>query len=134
MKCTHPPVLHIINNYRDTGQVSPPKHSGRPSVMNDNTLKSLDRLIDKNHTAPSQVLANLFQKKTGRRTSGRTIRRARTGPLGRHPVHEVQVKTLGEGEKQNRVSFAKKILTMNLHYILWSDEKLWELDSTGQVH
>ena len=102
--------------------------------MNDDSLKSLDRLIDKNDNAPSQILANLFQKKTGRRISARTIRRARTGPLGRHPVHEVQVKTLGEGEKQNRVSFAKKLLTMNLHYILWSDEKLWELESTGLVH
>jgi len=23
---------------------------------------------------------------------------------------------------------------MNLHYVLWSDEKTWELDSTGRVH
>jgi transposase len=134
MKCTHPTVLQIISNYKNFGVVSPPKHSGRPSIMNDNTLKSLDRLIDKNDTATSQVLANLLQQKTGKRISARTIRRARTGPLGRHPVHEKITKSLGEGEKQRRVSFAQKLLTMNLHYILWSDEKLWQLDSTGQVH
>jgi transposase len=127
-------VQHIISIYRSTGSVTPHKLSGRPSVMNADTLKSLDRLINKHDTAPSQVLANLLQQKTGRRVSSRTIQRARRGPLGRHPVHEIITKTLGEAEKERRVSFAQKLLAMNLHYVLWSDEKLWELDSTGQVH
>ncbi len=129
-------VQHIISIYRSTGSVTPHKLSGRPSVMNADTLKSLDRLINKHDTAPSQVLANLLQQKTGRRVSSRTIQRsrARRGPLVRHPVHEIITKTLGEAEKERRVSFAQKLLAMNLHYVLWSDEKLWELDSTGQVH
>lgn len=132
--CAVNTVEHIISNYKNTGMVSPPKHTGRPSIMNDNTLKSLNRLINKNDTATASELARALQQKTGQRISPRTIQRARRGPLGRHPVHEVITKTLDDGKKQNRVLFAQKLLTMNLHYILWSDEKTWELHSTGQVH
>src|SRR5690348_1076552 len=99
MKCDDHAVRHIINNYRDTGLVSPPSHIGRPRIVNDDTLKVLDRLIDKNDTATSSELARTLQKKTGRRVSSRTIRRLRRGPLGRHPVHEVITKELGAGKK-----------------------------------
>ncbi len=102
--------------------------------MNDDTLTALDRLIDKNDTATSQQLATALQRKTRKRVSPRTIRRVRCGPLARHHVRTVITKSLGEAEKERRVSFAQKLLTMNLHYVLWSDEKQWQLDSTGQVH
>lgn len=134
MKCSRPAVQNIISNYKNTGSVSPPSHIGRPSIMNDTTLKSLDRLIDKNDTATSEQLAAILQKKIGKRISPRTIRRARRGPLQRHPVHERIEKTFGDEAKNKRLSFVKNLLTMNLHYVLWSDEKMWQLDSTGQVH
>jgi len=94
MKCTVSTVHHIISNYRDTGQVSPPKHSGRPSIINDDTQKFLDRLINQNDTATSSELARIVQQKTGRRVSSRTIQRVRRGPLARHPVHEVITKLI----------------------------------------
>jgi len=127
-------IQHIISNYRNTGLVSPPSHIGRPSVINKDILTSLDRLLTKHDTATSHQLASMLQKKTGKRVSPRTIRRVRRGPLQRHPVHTIITKSLGEAEKQRRVSFAQKLLTMNLHCVLWSDEKQWQLDSTGQVH
>jgi transposase len=134
LKCDDKTVRRIINYYRDTGVVSPPKHSGRPSIVNEDTRELIDRLINKDDTTTSAALAQIVQQKTGKRVSSRTIQRVRRGPLGRHPVHEVITKSLGEGAKQNRVLFAQKLLTMNLHHVMWSDEKQWQLDSTGQVH
>lgn len=134
MNCSLRAVQHIIRNYKETGQVRQLTKSGRPSVMNETALQQLDQLINKNDTAPSSHLAALLQKKTGKRISPRSIRRARVGALQRHPVHDVMTKTLGETEKQNRLSFARQLLTMNLHYILWSDEMQWDITSTGQIH
>ncbi len=134
MKCHLNAVQHIISNYHDTGTVNPPSHIGRPSVLNDDTRKLLDRVISKNDTATSEQLAAIVQQKSGRRVSPRTIRRVRRGPLQRHPVHEIITKPLGDAEKQRRVLFAQKLLAMNLHYVMWSDEKQWRLDSTGRVH
>jgi hypothetical protein len=82
-------------------------------------LKTLDNIIQRNDTAPSSVLANLLQEKTGIRISERTIRRARSTVLARHPVHETIVKTLNLGEKKRRINMANYLLNTNIHYIIY---------------
>jgi hypothetical protein len=76
----------------------------------------------------------MLQEKTQIRVSERTVQRARRTALARHPVHERIVKSLNVGEKQRRIDMANYLLNTNIHYILFSDEKPWELSNTGEVH
>lgn len=134
MKCSRPTVQATIRTYKEYGTVHERPKSGRPPALDDDSLKYLDGIISRHNTTPSHHLATLVTRHTGKKVSSRTVQRARKGVLARHPVHEKLVHSFGEGEKERRVAFARTLLTMNLHYVLWSDEKFWVLSTTGRVH
>jgi transposase len=133
-KCSLSTIQRIIACYKETGTVHDRDVSGRPSVMDRDMLTSLDRIIAKNDTAPSQHLASLLRTKTGRRVSARSVRRARTGALARHPMHEHFDKALTSVQKGKRVAFARAHAQSNFHLVAFSDEKPWVLTKTGRVH
>jgi transposase len=134
MKCSHKAVEDTIHRYRETGSIRERQHPGRPSSMNEQSLKRLDRIISKHTSYTSSALAREMHDKTGIRISPRTIRRVRRTTLARHPVHEQIVKSLKPGEITRRLSFANKHVNDNFHHILFSDEKLFVLSNTGTVH
>lgn len=127
-------IQHVIKLYKETGTVHQRFSTGRPSIMKDDTLNVLDRIISKNDTATSTHLAHLLQQKSGRRVSPRTIRRARQTVLARHPVHETIVRTLTEGDKTKRLKFAKKYKNDSFHNKWFTDECNIVIAQTGQVH
>jgi transposase len=134
VNCHPTTVAHVINTYKDTGTVHERERSGRPSLLHPHLLKTLDSIIGKHNTAPSHELHDLLLKKTGRRISPRTIRRARRGPLARRPVHERFTQTLTQGHITKRLAMARFLLNTNLHNIRWSDEWSVQLTRTGQLH
>ena len=130
----HRTIERLIHCYKETGSVHDRPTSGRPSAMNEDMLSDLDRIIHKHNTAPSTHLAYLLQNKTGRRISPRSIRRVRRTTLARHPVREIIVKTLTQGEKHKRLSFAQAHATDDFHQVAFTDEAFFGLDNTGRVH
>jgi hypothetical protein len=102
--------------------------------MNEGTLRQLDRIVKRHDTATSAEIAAALQQQHGVRVSPRSVRRARRGPLGRHPVHEHIARSLTPGDMTRRLNFARAHLTNNFRFVLFSDEKLWYLSRTGRVH
>lgn len=134
VECSVHAVVQTISNYKDAGTVHERDRSGRPTLLDKHLLKSLDRIITKHDTAPSHELQHKLFEKTGRRVSPRTIRRARRGPLERHPVHDKAVHSLTQVHIAKRLSMSRFLLTTNIHNIWWSDEWYVSLTRTGQVH
>jgi transposase len=125
IKCSYKAVQETLQRYRETGSVHERQHSGRPSLMNDQSLKRLDRIISKHTSYTSTALADEMLNNTGIRVSPRTIRRVRTTTLARHPVHEQVVKALKPGEIIRRLNFATAHANDDFHHVLFSDEKLF---------
>jgi transposase len=133
VSCTHSAVVKTLARYRATGDVADRSRSGRPPVMNDASLRRLDRIITRQPTSTSQHLAAQMQQQTGQRVSARTIRRARTQALGRHPVRETITRSLTPAHIAARLAFAILHLISNWHHVLFSDEKDFVLQKTGRV-
>jgi len=102
--------------------------------MTAQSLKRLDRIISKHTSYTSAALADEMMNTTGVRISPRTIRRARTTTLARHPVHERIVKSLTARDVSRRLAFATAHTNNDFHHVLFSDEKLFVLAKTGTVH
>jgi transposase len=131
--CCQEAVRQTLQRYHDTGGVTNRTGQGRPTLMNSSSLHRLDRIIRSSPSATSISLATAMTAQTGQRISPRTIRRARTHSLGFHPVHEIITHALTQGNIHKRLSFATAHLNSNYHHILFSDEKLFVLQNTGQV-
>jgi transposase len=131
--CDHATVVRTLQRYRATGDVAPRPYSRKPSVMTDTSLKQLDRMITSTPTATSQHLAATMQRRHGQRVSARSVRRARTQALGRHPVHEIITHSLRPAHIAARLAFAILHLVANWHHVLFSDEKTFVLQHTGDV-
>lgn len=134
VKCTDKTAARVIQKYRETGAVSDRHHTGRPSIMNQQSLRRLDRIISKHTSYTSTALADEMMSSTGVRISPRTIRRARTTALSRHPVHERVVKALKPRDITRRLAFANAHVNDDFHHVVFSDEKLFVLSKTGTVH
>jgi transposase len=131
--CVQSAVQRTLQRYRETGEVTDRRRSGRPSLLNSTSLKRLNNIIRTHPSATSTSLATAMTANTGQRISPRTIRRARTHSLGFHPVHEIITHSLTQGNIDKRLSFANTHLNSNYHHILFSDEKQFVLQNTGQV-
>lgn len=131
--CSIPAVRWTLKRYHDTGGVANRLVPGRPTLMNSSSLSRLNRIIRSHPSATSTSLATVMTAHTGQRISPRTIRRARTRTLGFHPVHEIITHSLTQGNIDKRLSFASSLLNSNFHHILFSDEKLFMLQNTGNV-
>jgi transposase len=131
--CSYHTVQHTLQRYAATGEVTDRPRSGRPSVMNFSSLKRLNRLIRSRPSATATSLATALTAHTGQRISPRTIQRARTHSLGFHPVHQIIVQSLTQGAKTKRLNYATTHLNSDFHNILFSDEKQFVLQNTGEV-
>lgn len=134
VNCTRQTVASVLQKYSETATVSDRQRSGRPSLMNQQSLKRLDRIINKHDSYTSTALADEMRKQSGIRISPRTIRRVRKTALARHPVREHIVKSLKPGEMTKRLNFANNNINNNFHNVFFSDEKLFVLAKTGTVH
>jgi transposase len=134
LRCSHDTVARTLERYAETGEVDERSGRGRKTILNRESLKQLDSIITRCTNATSTELANKMVERTGRRISPRTIRRVRKFVLGRHPVHEQVVQSLTQGHINRRFSFAQLHATEDFHTWLFSDEKLWYIARTGNVH
>ena len=133
VKCSRCAVQLTLQRYQETGGVTNRLGQGRPSVMKSSSLTRLTRLIRSRPSATSNALATAMTTHTGQRISPRTIRRARTHSLGFHPVHEIITQSLTQGAKTKRLNYATTHLNSDFHNVLFSDEKQFVLQNTGEV-
>lgn len=91
-KCTPAAISYILSHYNKTGMISVRKPTGRPKSLDNDETKKLDKFITKKPTATSNALANDVLEETGKRVSGRTIRRYRRA-LG-YRLHHQKIKKL----------------------------------------
>ena len=81
----------------------------------------------------ARELAVRLERRTHRRVSLRNIQRARRECLGFHAVHERIQQELTLRQMVARISFTETHLNNSWHYVLFSDEKLFQLKVTGTV-
>ncbi len=106
----------MLQRLRDTGTASDRQRSGRPSVLQQQSLTQLDRIISKHTNYTSTALADEMMNTTGVRISPRSIRRARTTTLAHHPVHARVERAMPEGDMTRRMNFATAHLNNDFHF------------------
>ncbi len=134
IKCSVEGVRGVLQRHRESNTVSDHRRTGRPPIMNDQSLKRLDRIITKHTHYTSTALADEMMHTTGQRISPRTIRRARTTTLARHPVHEKVERAMTQGDMTRRLNFVTTHINNDFHHVIFSDEKQFVLNKTGTVH
>ena len=78
----------MLQRYAATGDVKDLPRSGQPSVMSDNMLAALERIILSNPRLAARELAVRLERRTQRRVSLRNVQEERQERLGFHAVHE----------------------------------------------
>ena len=133
LHCSTNTVCQVLQSYPGTGDVKDLPCSGRSSVMSDNMLATLERAILSNPRLTTRELTVRLERRTHRRVSLRNIQRARRECLGFHAVHERIQQVLTPSQMVARVSFAETHLNNSWHYVLFIDEKLFQLKVAGNA-
>lgn len=133
VRCSINAVQKVLARYYTTEDVSERHRSGRPTIMNNDALAALEKLIISHPNYTASALSSNLHHQIGVRINVRTIQRARKDVLGFHSVHERIQQSLTRQHMAARVSFAQTHLNNNFHYVCFSDEKVFALKHTNNV-
>jgi transposase len=78
-KCSKTTVYKVLKQHRETGSVSPKKHTGRPPLLASSALQELKNFVqddkEDNRRLSTTQLANVWSLRLGKPISAITIRR-----------------------------------------------------------
>jgi hypothetical protein len=101
--------------------------------MSEQDEKTLTKLITKKHSTTSAELADDMSRKTGRRISGRIIRRVKD-ELGYHTVLGKKRPKLEAEHKVKRLDFAQTNLHTDWKYVVFDDETQFGCSTHGLLY
>jgi transposase len=133
MGCHRTTVEHVIRQFSQQHSIETRHRSGRPSTMDPHMTSTLDKIIKRKPTATSADLCADLVRKSGRRVSERTVRRARRS-LGYRPVHASVRPGLNSLQAAQRLRFCQKHRAAGLKHAVFMDEMAVELDSQNRIY
>ncbi|PAV21601.1 Tc1-like transporase [Pyrrhoderma noxium] len=128
--CSRTTVYNIQASYNKTGNFDDAPRSGRPSKMDERSLRHLDRIVKSNRR---EILGNITTSLNTFLTSPvctRTVQRTLHNTLQYYARHAVKKPYLKEVHIQNRFTYAKANSRLSLedfHSVIWTDESSIEL-------
>jgi transposase len=132
VRCTVRTVQRVVSDFRQGGERKQEDGRGRPPVMDDEMMGTLDRLVARHPRATSETLAANLARASGRRVSARTVRRSRAA-LGYHPRRQTTRHEHTQRQKQLRVNFSRAHRRTNVRSWLFADETSFVLSEDGDV-
>jgi transposase len=124
--CGRTTVGDTLRRLEATGTTSPRKHPGKRKIFNPQAQESLKRLVkkDTNRRLTAGQIQVLWEKKTGKTTSVKTIRRA-LRDVGLRSCVARRKPLLTTNHMENRLEWARQHQHWTTHEwrrVLWSDE------------
>jgi transposase len=122
-KCSKTTVYKVLKQHRETGSVSPKKHTGRPPLLTSSALQELKNFVqddkEDNRRLSTTQLANVWSLRLGKPISAITIRRnlKRLG-LGAHVPRKKPA--ISERNREKRLKWAKT-------HENWTSRKWWKI-------
>lgn len=133
LKCGLATVYRVIEQFTREHTLERRRGSGRPKVMDEAMTSTFDKIVQKKPTASSAELRSALERKTGRRVSERTVRRARRA-LTYHPVHASRKPALTAANAAKRLSFCRRHRADGLKHMVLMDEMDVELDRDHRIY
>jgi hypothetical protein len=130
--CSIQTVYNLLQLFYETNDVIEREGRGR-LPWNSDDIHVLRQLFYRYPTETSASINNRFFRRTNRRITCRTIRNYRRS-LGFRPVHAREQPLLSQRYAQQRLFFCRQYVQNDYRNIIFSDEKMFEVDRSGVVH
>jgi transposase len=132
INCSVQTVYNILELFYETNDVVERQGRGGGNSLTDGEIFILRQILYRYPYETSNQINHRFYRRTGTFVTPRTIRNYRTR-LGFRPVHARIQPLLNQNHADNRLAFCQRHINDDWHDVIFSDEKIFEVDTSGIV-
>jgi transposase len=133
INCSVQTVYNILELFYETNDVIERQGRGGGNSLIDTEIFILRQILYRYPYETSNQISNRFYQRTGTSVTSRTIRNYRTR-LGFRSVHARIQPLLNQNHADNRLAFCRRYVNYDWNDVIFSDEKLFQVDTTGIVY
>jgi len=133
VNCSYQTVYNILHLFDTANDVIERTGRGGGDVLTDAEVRVLRKFFYAYPTETSNQICNRFCRRTGHFVTSRTIRSYRVR-LGFRAVHARTQPSINQQHAECRLLFCQQRIDDSWRRVIFADEKMFEVDTSGVVH